>query len=305
MNEGTQIHPMHLHGMPQLVIAKDGFPLATPYDGRHGHGRPRRALHGARARHRARHVGVALPHPPPRRERATACSAWSPRWSCSDRGRDERVDLMTIYVGMDGSEGAAEAARWAVAEGKLRSTAVVAAVAWDLFSQKSLTPDGEFDPHYDENDALAVLDSWVVAAVGHEAAARVERKSIIDLPWRALVTVSEGADLLVVGARGSGGFLGLRLGSVSEKCLQHATCPVAVIHANGATAAAVGADRRRGRRLRGVRSRTRVGAGRGTAPGSVRACGDGVGRRHDRGIVDARSARRSPVPRGCREGGAR
>ena len=85
---------------------------------------------------------------------------------------------------------------------------------------------------------LAVLDSWVVAAVGHEAAARVERKSIIDLPWRALVTVSEGADLLVVGARGSGGFLGLRLGSVSEKCLQHATCPVAVIHTNGATAAA-------------------------------------------------------------------
>jgi FtsP/CotA-like multicopper oxidase with cupredoxin domain len=30
MNEGTQIHPMHLHGIPQLIIAKDGFPLATP-----------------------------------------------------------------------------------------------------------------------------------------------------------------------------------------------------------------------------------------------------------------------------------
>jgi len=30
MNEGVQIHPMHLHGMPQLVIAKDGHPLATP-----------------------------------------------------------------------------------------------------------------------------------------------------------------------------------------------------------------------------------------------------------------------------------
>jgi FtsP/CotA-like multicopper oxidase with cupredoxin domain len=30
MNEGTQIHPMHLHGMPQVVIAKDGYPLATP-----------------------------------------------------------------------------------------------------------------------------------------------------------------------------------------------------------------------------------------------------------------------------------
>lgn len=32
MNEGTQIHPMHLHGMAQTVIAKDGYPLATPQD---------------------------------------------------------------------------------------------------------------------------------------------------------------------------------------------------------------------------------------------------------------------------------
>jgi plastocyanin len=31
MNEGLQIHPMHLHGIPQLVIAKDGFPVPEPY----------------------------------------------------------------------------------------------------------------------------------------------------------------------------------------------------------------------------------------------------------------------------------
>lgn len=31
MNEGLQIHPMHLHGLPQLVVAKDGFPLPAPY----------------------------------------------------------------------------------------------------------------------------------------------------------------------------------------------------------------------------------------------------------------------------------
>ena len=29
-NEGLQIHPMHLHGLPQMVIAKDGFPLTNP-----------------------------------------------------------------------------------------------------------------------------------------------------------------------------------------------------------------------------------------------------------------------------------
>lgn len=31
MNEGSMIHPMHLHGMPQLVIARDGYPLPQPY----------------------------------------------------------------------------------------------------------------------------------------------------------------------------------------------------------------------------------------------------------------------------------
>jgi uncharacterized cupredoxin-like copper-binding protein len=31
MNEGLQIHPMHLHGLPQLVVAKDGFAVPTPY----------------------------------------------------------------------------------------------------------------------------------------------------------------------------------------------------------------------------------------------------------------------------------
>ena len=31
MNEGLMSHPMHLHGQPQKVIAKDGYDLATPY----------------------------------------------------------------------------------------------------------------------------------------------------------------------------------------------------------------------------------------------------------------------------------
>lgn len=31
MNEGLQIHPMHTHGFPQLIIARDGFPVPQPY----------------------------------------------------------------------------------------------------------------------------------------------------------------------------------------------------------------------------------------------------------------------------------
>jgi FtsP/CotA-like multicopper oxidase with cupredoxin domain len=32
LNEGMMIHPMHLHGFAQLVVAKDGYPLPMPYN---------------------------------------------------------------------------------------------------------------------------------------------------------------------------------------------------------------------------------------------------------------------------------
>jgi nucleotide-binding universal stress UspA family protein len=137
--------------------------------------------------------------------------------------------MMTIWVGVDGSKGAAQALRWAVREGELRDIPVTAVVAWDLLNQWTLVESETFDPHFDDDAALALLDGWVARAVGGDAAVHIERRAENDVAWRALVNVSEGADLLVVGARGSGGFLGLRLGSVSERCLHHAKCPIAII----------------------------------------------------------------------------
>jgi nucleotide-binding universal stress UspA family protein len=48
-------------------------------------------------------------------------------------------------------------------------------------------------------------------------------------PAAVLLRRSEGADMLVVGSRGHGGFNRLLVGSVSEKCVRHATCSVIVI----------------------------------------------------------------------------
>jgi nucleotide-binding universal stress UspA family protein len=50
-------------------------------------------------------------------------------------------------------------------------------------------------------------------------------------PAEELVKASRDADMLVVGSRGSGGFGGLLVGSVSSQVPHHAACPVLVIPA--------------------------------------------------------------------------
>jgi nucleotide-binding universal stress UspA family protein len=46
----------------------------------------------------------------------------------------------------------------------------------------------------------------------------------------ALLQAAENAELLVLGSRGHGGFAGLLLGSVSQQCAAHASCPVVIVH---------------------------------------------------------------------------
>jgi nucleotide-binding universal stress UspA family protein len=131
----------------------------------------------------------------------------------------------TIVVGIDGSDGSRRALQWAFQEARLRAARVQALLAWTYLAQ----PHGEFDAAYGETDARARLDQ-ALDQVGSDAIdVAVERLVVNDLPARALLDAARGAELVVVGSRGVGGFKGLLLGSVSQQVVQHAPCPVVVV----------------------------------------------------------------------------
>lgn len=134
-----------------------------------------------------------------------------------------------IVVGVDGSEHSAVALRWATREADLHNRDLVAVLVWDLFNQRHVDGSRRFDPDYDDGHADDALAAVIVEAVGPETAGRVARRTVCDLPAAGLMAAAAAADLLVVGARGLGGFRGLLLGSVSQQCLHHATVPIAVV----------------------------------------------------------------------------
>ena len=136
---------------------------------------------------------------------------------------------MTFVVGVDGSDHGAAALRWACAEAAPAGMPVVAVLVWDLFNQLHEDGSRRFEPDYDDGHAEAALAAAVTAAIGEEAAAEVARRVVCDHPAHGLLEAAEGADLLVVGARGLGGFRGLLLGSVSQQCLHHAAGPLAIV----------------------------------------------------------------------------
>jgi nucleotide-binding universal stress UspA family protein len=134
-----------------------------------------------------------------------------------------------IVVGVDGSAGAAQALRWAVAEAKRRGARLEVVHAWHYFGLP--TPPFVAPPETDavEVRARKILDRAVDAVDCEGLVAPIERFLVWEQPASALLDASKGADLLVVGSRGRGGFVGLLLGSVSQEVAHHASCPVVIV----------------------------------------------------------------------------
>ena len=136
-----------------------------------------------------------------------------------------------IVVGVDGSDPAKAALRWAADQAVLTEAHIDAVIAWEypLFSVgRVLLP-----PEDPESIARRVLAEAVDQTLGPGREVDVRQRVIGGHPAQTLVDMAQGALLLVVGSRGFGTFSAALLGSVAQHCVQHAPCPVVVVRGPG------------------------------------------------------------------------
>ena len=140
-------------------------------------------------------------------------------------------------VGTDGSDHAATAVRWAAEEAVRRGAALEVVHAW--LPPYPVLPTDLYADHGSMQRAAEALVNATVERLRQDVPelAEVEGSARMDHPAPALLCAAMGAELLVVGSRGRGGFAALALGSVSERCLTDAPCSVAVVPASAAAAA--------------------------------------------------------------------
>jgi nucleotide-binding universal stress UspA family protein len=140
-----------------------------------------------------------------------------------------------IVVGVDGSARSMAAFTWALEEARLREGSLHAVMAWQqpqAYGVADVWGLG-IDPSLDANDALSASATAEIARlaeqVGPIAGVATTWEAVEGHPAGVLLAAAEHADLLVVGSRGHGGFVGMLLGSVSQHVLAHARCPIVVV----------------------------------------------------------------------------
>ena len=137
-----------------------------------------------------------------------------------------------VVVGVDGSPSSYEALRWATRYARTVSGVVEAVYAWDTPSAAGWSGPA-IDPDFDLEQARERFAEELRNVFPDEHPAELRERLIEGDPSEVLIRASEGAELLVVGRRGRGGFARTVLGSVSQRCAQHAACPVVVVRQEG------------------------------------------------------------------------
>lgn len=134
-----------------------------------------------------------------------------------------------VVVGVDGSDQSICALLWAEREAVRRAVPlhVVTAYTIPVFAASSMDAGyASIDDDAVRDSAQAVLDSALARLeAGAEIHPRVESGDAAGV----LLDFSAEAELMVVGCRGRGGFVGRLLGSVSSALPAHAKCPTAVV----------------------------------------------------------------------------
>ncbi|HEY5456128.1 MAG TPA: universal stress protein [Acidothermaceae bacterium] len=138
------------------------------------------------------------------------------------------VAAKRIVVGVDGSEQSIAALRWAARIASATGCGIDAIIAWEYPAAYGWVMAPEGWPL--EDDSAATLHRTLDQAFGQHRPADLLAICRHGSARTLLLEASKGAEMLVVGSRGHGGFAGLLLGSVSAACAEHAHCPVLVVH---------------------------------------------------------------------------
>jgi nucleotide-binding universal stress UspA family protein len=137
-----------------------------------------------------------------------------------------------IVVGVDGSAPSVAALRWAVRQAGLTSGTIDAVTAWQYpvaAGGLGWAPTSGLD-NTDYAELSAKTLSAAIAEVSPPGSVQVRELVVEGNPAQAILDAAREADLLVVGNRGHGEFTDALVGSVSNRCVHHATCPVVVVH---------------------------------------------------------------------------
>jgi nucleotide-binding universal stress UspA family protein len=137
-----------------------------------------------------------------------------------------------IVVGVDGSETAELAARWAAREARLRGATLELVTAWEVAPVAYGYGYVAIPEEFLKGLVKAAEDTMAAAleVVRAEAPDVEVQTTVVEGPAaQVLLEAAEGAELLVMGSRGLGGFRELLLGSVSQQCAHHARCPVVIV----------------------------------------------------------------------------